>query len=154
MIFEFSATFDFLAPKVEFWRRYFDVWSQDLKILSLQGELGGRGRVLGTPGGFGIGEIMSQHFRIWRDKQTIQGPCPNSVWRDKQNQGKQPVFESKTRKVNCILQKNFWLNFIQTYTIRRVAILCIFLYMKSLSSEFHRIMHSPNIPHHLPLNNY
>ena len=77
-------------------------------------------------------EGMSQHFHIWRDKQTIQGQCPNSVWRDRQNQEKQPVFESKTRKLNCILLKNLWLDFIQTYTSRRVAIFCIFLYIKSL----------------------
>ena len=69
---------------------------------------------------------MSQHFRIWRDKQTIQGLWSNCIWRDKQNQGKHLVFESKTRKLNCILHKNFWLDFIQTYTSRRVAILCIF----------------------------
>jgi len=77
-------------------------------------------------------EGMSQHFHIWRDKQTIQGPWPNCVWRDKQNQRKDPVFESKTRKPNCILLKNFSLDFIQTYTSRSVAFLCIFLYMKSL----------------------
>ena len=31
---------------------------------------------IGEPGGV---EGMSQHFHIWRDKQTIQGQCPNSV---------------------------------------------------------------------------
>jgi len=30
---------------------------------------------------------MSQHFHIWRDKQTIQGLCHKCIWRDKQNQG-------------------------------------------------------------------
>jgi len=99
-------------------------------------------------------EIMSQHFHIWRVKQTIQGLWPNFTWRDKQNQGKDPVFESKTGKPNCILHKNSSLDFIQTYTSRRVAYLCIFLYMKSLSSEFHRDMHTSDIQHHLPLNNY
>jgi len=34
----------------------------------------------------GIFEGMSQHFHIWRDKQTIQGLWPNCIWRDKQNQ--------------------------------------------------------------------
>jgi len=101
-----------------------------------------------------IHEIMSQDFCIWRDKQTIQGQWQNGVWRDRQNQGKQPVLQFKTRKVNCILQRNYSLDFIQTYTSRRGAILCIFLYMKSLSSEFHRSRHSPNIHHHLPLLNY
>ena len=42
-------------------------------------------------------EIMSQDFRIWRDKQTIHGQWQNGVWRDRQNQAKQPVLESKTR---------------------------------------------------------
>ena len=87
------------------------------------------------------------------ERQTkIQGLWPNCIWRDKQNQCKDLVFESKTGKPNCILHKNSWLDFIQTYTSRRVAFLCIFLYMKSLSSEFHRSMHRPDI-HHLPLNN-
>ena len=43
-------------------------------------------------------EIMSQHFHIWRDKQTIQGSCQKCIWKDKQNQGKSFVLESKTRK--------------------------------------------------------
>ena len=58
-------------------------------------------------------EIMSQHFHIWRDKQTIQGLWPNCIWRDKQNQCKDLVFESKTGKSNCILHKNSSLDFIQ-----------------------------------------
>ena len=77
-------------------------------------------------------EGMSQHFHIWRDKQTIQGLWPNCIWRDKQNQEKDLVFESKTGKPKCILHKNSLLCFFQTYTTRRVAYLCIFLYMKSL----------------------
>ena len=28
-------------------------------------------------------EIMSQHFHIWRDKQTIQGLWPNCIWNPK-----------------------------------------------------------------------
>ena len=39
---------------------------------------------------------MSHHFHIWTGKQTIQGLWPNCVWRDKKNQGKGPVFESKS----------------------------------------------------------
>ena len=74
-------------------------------------------------------EIMSQHFHIWRDKQTIQGLWPNCIWRDKQNQEKGLVFESKTGKPKCMLHKNSSLDFIQTYTSRRVAYLCIFLYI-------------------------
>ena len=64
------------------------------------------------------------------------------IWRDKQNQGKGFVLESKTRYLKCILLKNSLLDFFQTYTSRRVAYLCIFLYMKSQSSEFHCSMHS------------
>ena len=30
-------------------------------------------------------EGMSQDYRIWRDKQTIQGQWQNGVWRDRQN---------------------------------------------------------------------
>jgi len=92
---------------------------------------------------------MSQHFHIWRDQQTIQGLWPNCTWKDKQNQEKGLVLEPKTRKPKCILHKNSSLDFIQTYTSRHVAYLCIFLYMMSLSSEFHRSMHSPDIHHHL-----
>jgi len=43
-------------------------------------------------------EIMSQHFHIWRDKQTIQGSCQKCIWKDKQNQGKNIVLESKTKR--------------------------------------------------------
>jgi len=32
-----------------------------------------------------ISEGMSQDYRIWRDKQTIQGQWQNGVWRDRQN---------------------------------------------------------------------
>ena len=74
-------------------------------------------------------EGMCQHFHIWGDKQTIQGLCPNCIWRDKQNQEKGLVLESKTGKPKRILHKNFLLDFFQTYTSRRVAYLCIFLYV-------------------------
>jgi len=81
---------------------------------------------------------MSQHFHIWRDKKTIQGLWPNCIWKDKQNQGKGLVLEPKTRKLKCILHRNSSLDFFQNYTSRRVAFLCIFSYMMSYSSEFHR----------------
>ena len=77
-------------------------------------------------------EGLSQHFHIWRDKQTIQDLWPNCIWRDKQNQEKGLVLESKTGKSKYILHKNSVLDFFQTYTSRHVAYLCIFLYMKSL----------------------
>ena len=76
-------------------------------------------------------EIMSQHFHIWKDKQTIQGSCQFCIWKDKQNQGKSFVLDSKTRYAKCIFLQNSWFDFFQTYTSRRVTNLCIFLYMKS-----------------------
>jgi len=34
VMFEFSATFEFLDPIFEFWRRYFDFWGQNLEIMT------------------------------------------------------------------------------------------------------------------------
>ena len=81
--------------------------------------------------GEGSEEIISQHFHIWRDKQTIQGLWPKCIWKDRQNQGESLVLEPKTRKPTCTLHKNSSLDFFQTYTSRRVAFLCIFSYMMS-----------------------
>ena len=44
-------------------------------------------------------EGMSQHFYIWRDKQTNQGSCQICIWKDKQNQGKSFVLKPKTSKL-------------------------------------------------------
>jgi len=85
---------------------------------------------------------MPQYFHIWRNKQTIQGLWPNCIWRDKQNQEKILVLEPKTRKTKCILHKNSLLDFFQTYTSRRVAYLCIFLYVKSLLCRRKTMCHS------------
>ena len=59
-----------------------------------------------------------------------------------QNQGKSPVLEPKTSKSKCILLKNSSLDFFQTYTSRRVAYWCIFLYMKSQLCRPTTVCHS------------
>ena len=57
------------------------------------------------------GEGMSQHFHIWRDKQTIQGLWPKCIWKDKQNQGKSLVLEPKTRNQNAYYTKTLrWIS--------------------------------------------
>ena len=54
---------------------------------------------------------MSQHFHIWRDKQTIQGLWPKCIWKDKKNQGKSLVLEPKTRNQNAYYTKTLrWIS--------------------------------------------
>jgi len=67
---------------------------------------------MGARVGLGTDEIMSQHFHIWRDKQTIQGSCQTCIYGKTSKIKIKPCLGTKDKKTKIhITQKTLrWIS--------------------------------------------